>query len=119
MAETWRIDTSAPVHLRVLPVDELTGPRDRFRCERLAAVITAETCSLRQRRTWVGTRTQTRPAEIRPEHISCADCAQGRDVASRVTLAARPRCSAPGCDELAETGRQCPRHTASSYVGRL
>lgn len=110
---------SAPVHLRVLPVDELTEPADLFRCAPLAATIPARTCVLRQRRTWVGTRTQTRAPEIRPEHISCADCAQGRDVASRVTLAARPRCSAPGCDELAETGRQCPRHTASSYVGRL
>ncbi len=107
------------VRLVVLSVEALTDARDRFRCERLAAVITAETCSLRQRRSWVGARTQTRAAEVRPEHVSCANCTQGRDVASRVTLAARPMCTAPGCGERAEVGRQCPRHTATSYVGRL
>ena len=105
--------------LPVLPVDRLTQPRERFRCEPYRCTLTAEACLKRQRQAQTNRGgTIGREPMVTTHCADCADCALGRVVAQRVKLTVEPvKCSVASCNAIVEgaKGREplCPAHRSS------
>lgn len=66
----------------VVPIDALIAPRQRFQCVPLAAVLSAGTCVLKQRKALVSNEPGVEPPP-------CLDCADGRRVQARIDSSLR------------------------------
>lgn len=89
------MSTSAPALAHLVPVEALTVPRDRFRCERLSCVLSAQTCVDRQKRARVGDSDNGQQGKDTRSisFASCYDCPVGVVVQQRVpaAVAASPK----------------------------
>ena len=96
-------ENTQPVRLVVVPVDRLTSPDERFRCEPYSAVIRAAVCLTRQHQhghqiALSGKNagkvvrhgaSGRRPAVRSADHGICRDCEIGRRVVSQLQPAAK------------------------------
>lgn len=99
---------------RVVPLDALTTPRERFRCVPLVAVMAAGTCVLKQRRAQVEHDSGSWPGAEPPPCLNCIDGKRVQerldDIAEQVPESQEPpvvqkvtpsdaqtHCAEPGC----------------------
>lgn len=79
-----------------VPVEALTAPRDRFRCDRLHATLTAEDCIERQKRADVAEAAREKQPGVSPfasrwstQFATCRRCPVGMQIARRFPKVAR------------------------------
>lgn len=74
---------SPPPTSEVIPIERLTAPRDRFRCERLRCVLRVEDCVERQKTRIANPVSYARREDGRALYPSCATCDVGKGIAAR------------------------------------
>jgi hypothetical protein len=107
---------------QILPVERLTRPLDRFRCEPFRAMLTVRACLARQTATWAGGRMKGHGPKVHAEHPECVACELGAAVARQVppVVTATVVCSASGCTTpvTGARGRKplCGKHRANAAL---